>query len=112
PSADLLFGTSLSEHFSVFAVATGFGSDGQVSLESAWARINRIGTSWLNLKLGKIELDLPVSEHRSYTLTSPFLIYHYHPSGGTNGFAIGDNQMGIELMGHGGGPGLRYSVAL
>lgn len=112
PSADLLFGTSLSEHVSVFAVATGFGADGQVSLESAWARINSIGTSWLNLKVGKVELDLPVSEHRSFTLTMPFLIYHFHPTGSTNTFSMGDNQMGVELMGHGEGPGLRYSLTL
>ena len=112
PSADLLFGTTLSEHVSVFAVATGFGNDGQVSLESAWGRINSIGTSWLNLKLGKLELDLPVSEHRSFTLTTPFLIYHFHPTGSVNGFAMGDNQLGFELMGHGEGPGLRYALSL
>ena len=112
PSADLIFGTALSEHASVFVVATGFADDGLVNLESAWARLNTLGTTWLNVKVGRHELDLPVSEHRSYTLTAPFLVYHYHPGGGTNTFAIGDNQLGVEVMGHGEGPGLRYAVSI
>jgi len=113
PEADLLFGMSLSPKASMFAVATGFGEDGTVSLESAWGRLNDLGdTSWLNLKVGKHELDLPRSEHRSYTLTAPFLIYHYHPLGSSNGFSIGDNQLGLELSGHAEDPGLRYAVSL
>jgi hypothetical protein len=84
--ADLLFGETLAPHFSVFAVATGFGDDGLVTLESAWARVNDVGgSSWLNFKIGRLELDLPRSEHRSYTLTAPYLIYHHQPTGSTNG---------------------------
>jgi hypothetical protein len=113
PEADLIFGINLAPMFSAFAVATGFGDDGTVTLESAWGRINGVGgSSWLNFKIGRLELDLPRSEHRSYTLTTPFLIYHYHPIGSQNGFSIGDNQLGIELMGHGDGPGLRYALSL
>ncbi len=110
--ADLLYGTSLSKHVSVLFVATGFADDGFVTLESNWARINDIGTPWANLKVGKHELDLPVSEHRSYSLTADYLLYHYHPEGSLNGFSIGDNQLGFEVAGHGDGPGLRYAVSL
>ncbi len=112
PAADLIIGANLSRHLSVFVVASGFADDGLVSLESDWARINDIGTDWVNLKVGRHELDLPVSEHRSYTLTSDFAIYHYHPAGSVNGFSIGDNQLGVELAGHGDGPGLRYAASL
>jgi hypothetical protein len=113
PEADLLFGENLGRHVSAFAVISGFGDDGTASIESAWARLNEIGdSSWFNLKVGKLELDLPMSEHRSYTLTMPFLIYHYHPAGSVNGTSIGDNQLGFELMGHGDGVGWRYALTV
>lgn len=112
PGADLIFGTNFSRHVSAFVVATGFADDGIVTLESDWARINEIGTDWVNLKVGRHELDLPVSEHRTYTLTADFAIYHYHPAGSVNGYAMGDNQLGVELAGHGDGPGLRYALSM
>lgn len=113
PSADLIFGENLSEHVSVFAIATGYASDGAVNLESAWGRLNDIlETSWLNLKVGRHELDLPLSEHRSYTLTMPYLIYHYHPTNSVNRFSMGDNQLGAEIMGHSVGPGVRYALSI
>jgi hypothetical protein len=97
---------------SAFAVASGFGDEGLVNLESIWGRVNDIGTTWLNAKVGRVELDLPVSEHRGLTLTTPFLIYHYHPAGSVDGFSFGDNQLGVEVSGHGEGPGLRYALTL
>jgi hypothetical protein len=112
PNADLLFGTNFVDHVSALVVASGFGRDGTVALESAWGRINDIWTPWLNLRVGKIELDLPASEHRTYTLTTPYLVYHYHPTGSSNGFNLGDNQLSAELSGHGHGVGLRYSLAV
>jgi hypothetical protein len=112
PALDLLAGTALADHFSVLIVASGFSRDGAVALESAWGRINDIFTSWLNLRLGKMELDLPLSEHRSFSLVAPYLIYHYHPVGSTNGFSMGDNQLAAEIMGHGKKTGFRYSVAV
>jgi hypothetical protein len=112
PGVDLIFGGSLIHHLSVFAVVTGFGDSGIANVESAWARYNDIGTSWLNLKVGKHELDLPVSEHRSYTIFTPFLIYHYHPAGSANTYSMGDNQWGAEVSGHGDGPGLRYALSV
>ena len=112
PQADLYFGAALSHHFSVYVDIAGFGKTGVASLESAWVRVNDVGTNWVNLKLGVLELDLPVSMHRSYTLFSPFLIYGYHPTASIDGFNLGDNQLGFEVMGHAEGPGLRYSLAV
>jgi hypothetical protein len=62
--------------------------------------------------MGRLELDLPLSERRSYTLTMPLLAWHHHPTGSVNPFAVGDNQLGLEVSGHGEGPGLRYALAV
>jgi hypothetical protein len=112
PGADIYFGTALSNHVSVYVDIAGFGQDGLVSIESAWARINDIGTNWVNLKVGKLELDLPLSMHRAYTIFAPFLLYGYHPPGSSAGFNLDENQLAIEVSGHAKGPGLRYSLAL
>jgi len=113
PAADLLFGTAFSDHVSALVVASGFGRDGTVALESAWGRINDIYTPWLNVRVGKLELDLPMSEHRTYTLTQPYLVYHYHSPGSSNGFSLGDNQLGAEVSGHcPNHVGFRYALAV
>jgi hypothetical protein len=112
PEADIYFGGALANHVSVFADVAGFGKDGTASLESAWVRLNDLGTHWLNLKLGVLELDLPVSMHRSFTIFAPFLIYGFHPTASNNGFNLGDNQLGLEVSGHPNGTGFRYSVAV
>jgi hypothetical protein len=104
----------------------GFGTGATFSetdLESAFVRLLNLerflgganNTYWLNLKVGKYELDVPFSEKRSPTLNTPFVIYHYvsgspyqgGPLGGlpTAGygnaslFGLGDNQPGLELSG-------------
>jgi hypothetical protein len=112
PGADIYFGGALSNHVSVYVDVAGFSKKGTASLESAFVRINDAGTPWLNFKLGVLELDLPVSMHRSYTIFAPFLIYGFHPAGSSNGFDLGENQLAVEISGHASGPGLRYSLAL
>lgn len=97
--------------------SAGFGtgrSDGD--LEVAFVRLNNMmGTSLLNVKVGKYELDLPFSEKRSPTLNTNFVMYHYRSGtpfsrvtanpignrqyGNANDFALGDNQPGLELFG-------------
>ncbi len=112
-SADLIMGGSFADNVSALILATGFASDGKVALESAWARISNIfGSNWLNLRAGLMELDLPASEHRALALNTPYAFYHYHPVGSANSFSMGDNQVGVELMGHTNGAGFRYSVAV
>jgi len=77
---------------------------------------NLFGSSWLNLKFGKFELDNLVSEKRILTLTSisgVYQTYHFLPQGDNNIFGqIGDNQLGVEVMGHSADDRTRYSAAL
>lgn len=112
PAADIYFGMAFSRHFSVYVDVAGFSKDGIASVESTWVRVNDIGTNWLNLKVGRLELDLPFSMHRAHTIFSPFQIYAFHPTGSSNGFNFDSNQLGVEIMGHANGPGLRYAVTV
>ena len=77
---------------------------------------NLHGSSWFNVKLGKFELDNLVSEKRSVTLSDDggvYQIYHFVPPGDGNVFGqIGDNQLGLEVMGHSVNDRSRYSAAL
>src|SRR5713226_8237686 len=85
--------------------------------EAVWARVDNIfGSSWLNIKLGKFELDNLLSEKRILTLTNVagvYANYHFQPlvspgnpgapgvlTEGLYAFGIGDNQVGLEWMGH------------
>jgi hypothetical protein len=111
PSADIYVGSAVSHHVSTYIDLSGFGPDGAVSMESAWLRLNDLGTDWVNVKFGKMELDLPESMHRAFTLFSPILVYGYHPTGSANTYMMMDNQYGVELSGHAAGPGLRYNAA-
>jgi hypothetical protein len=85
--------------------------------ENAWVRFdNLLNSPWLNVKLGKFELDTLLSEKRFLTLSGVgggWANYHFLPVGDINGFGgIGDNQMGLELSGHSKNSYSRYSVAL
>jgi hypothetical protein len=66
--------------------------------------------------MGKFELDNIVSEKRVITLSSyggGFNIYHFIPAGDGNIFGqIGDNQLGVEWMGHSVNDRTRLSAAL
>jgi hypothetical protein len=86
-------------------------------LEAVFIRLdNLFGSSLLNLKVGKYELDLPFSVKRSPTLNTDFLIYTYMSGiptlGGVlgindgagnqlspNDFSLSDNHYGAELFG-------------
>ena len=92
-----------------------------VTFESAWARFdNLFGSPWLNLKMGKFELDLPVSEKRSLNFSNYgglYYVYHFFPVG-SNQTMIGNlqglnsNQLGIELMGHNANSYTRYALSV
>jgi hypothetical protein len=84
--------------------------------ESAWVRFDNIkGSSWFNFKFGRFELDNLVSEKR-FLFLSPngglYQIYHFNVPGSSNDFGYGDNQIGMELMGHSANSYTRYSVSL
>jgi hypothetical protein len=74
------------------------------------------GSPWFNVKLGKFELDNLLSEKRILTLTGNggiYQLYHFVPQGDGNIYGqIGDNQLGLEVMGHSWNDRTRYSAAL
>jgi hypothetical protein len=95
---------------------------GAFHFESVWARFdNLLGSSWLNVKFGKFELDNLLSEKRILTLTTEgglYQNYHFQPfaaPGQPETFytlGIGDNQVGAEWMGHSKNDRTRLSAAL
>ena len=111
---DLLTGGTLGKDVSFLVVPTGFTSSDSVSLESAWVRFdNFLGSSWANLKLGRHEVDLPRSSHRPWNLSSTgYLIYGFHPPGSASVYDIGENQRGVEWVGHDRGSMNRIAVSV
>jgi hypothetical protein len=119
---DFHTGGTLAKNFS-FYVLPSSDNTGAFHFETVFARIDNVGgSSWFNIKLGKFELDNLLSEKRILTLTNVsgvYTNYHYQPlteiaSPGAVPFAfgIGDNQGGLEVMGHSINDRTRYSVAL
>jgi len=85
--------------------------------ETVMARLDNVGGSpWFNVKFGKFELDNLLSEKRILTLTGNggiYQLYHFIPAGDANIFGqMGDNQLGLEVMGHSANDRTRYSVSL
>lgn len=94
-----------------------FIGNSSITLSQAWARLDNLaGSHWLNLKLGKFELDEPISQERSLTLNNTggaYYNYFFTPPGDNNAFGgIGFTQLGVELLGHSGNDYTRYSVAV
>jgi hypothetical protein len=113
---DFHTGGTLEKNFSFYVLPS---SDNTASFhfETVMARLdNLFGSPWLNIKLGKFELDNLLSEKRILTLTGNggiYQLYHFSPVGDGNNFGqMGDNQLGIELMGHSYDDRTRYSAAL
>ncbi|MGB8063883.1 MAG: hypothetical protein WCF26_18460 [Candidatus Sulfotelmatobacter sp.] len=113
---DFHTGGTLEKNFSFYVLPS---SDATASFhfETVMARLDNVfGSSWLNIKLGKFELDNLLSEKRILTLTGNggiYQLYHFIPVGDGNIFGqMGDNQLGAELMGHNYNDRTRYSAAL
>ncbi len=113
---DFHTGGTLEKNISFYVLPS---SDNQASFhfETVMARLDNVfGSPWLNLKLGKFELDNMLSEKRILTLTANggvYQLYHFRPVGDGNIFGqMGDNQLGLELMGHSYDDRTRYSAAL
>jgi hypothetical protein len=85
-----------------------------VTLESAWVRFSNLGgSSWANLKLGKHDVDLPRSAHRRWDMSpSGYLIYSYHAPGSESIYDLGENQRGIEWVGHNRGSSTSAAVSV
>lgn len=111
-----------------FYVLPSSDSTGAFHFESVWGRLNNLlGSSWFNIKFGKFELDNLQSEKRILTLSNvggSYQNYHFQPlvTPGAAGNAlvaealykngIGDNQVGVEWMGHSKNDRTRLSAAL
>jgi hypothetical protein len=123
---DLHTAGTLAKNIS-FYVLPSSDNTGAFHFEAVWARLdNLLGSTWFNVKLGKFELDNLLSEKRILTLTSvagTYANYHFQPlvtpGSPTNPlvaesytFGIGDNQVGVELMGHSKNDRTRYSASL
>jgi hypothetical protein len=119
---------TLAKNFT-FYVLPSSDSTGAFHFEAVWARIdNLFGSSWLNIKVGKFELDNLQSEKRILTLSNnggSYHNYHFQPlvspgtlaSPGAVGesnyvLGIGDNQVGLEWMGHSKDDRTRISASL
>ena len=113
---DFHTGGTLEKNFSFYVLPS---SDPTASFhfETVMARLDNVfGSPWLNIKLGKFELDNLLSEKRILTLTGNggiYQLYHFMPVGDGNIFGqIGDNQLGLEVLGHNYNDRTRYSAAL
>ena len=100
-----------------FSILPSADSSGNFHFENAFVRFDNIkGSRWLNLRLGKFELDNMISEKRFLFLSSnggSYQSYHFVPTGETsNLFGLGNNQLGMELAGHSVNSYTRYSVSL
>jgi hypothetical protein len=113
---DILSGGTLDKNISFLFVLSS-DQTAAFHFESVNARLdNLFGSPWLNVKMGKFELDNIVSEKRGLTLTANgggFQIYHFVPVGDNNFVGqIGDNQFGLEWMGHSANDRTRVSATL
>ncbi len=112
---DILTGGTLANNIS-FLLVPSADNTGAFHFESAWVRFdNLLHSSYLNIKVGKFELDNLLSEKRILTLSDQgglYQLYHFVPVGDSNIFGLGDNQLGAELMGHSKNDRTRYSAAL
>lgn len=122
---DLWMAGTLAKNIS-FLVLPAMEANGAFGFEAAWVRFdNLLGSPWLNLKFGKHELDTPISQKRFLALSENggfFQLYRFSPIRPTptspNPFAvssfegIGNNQLGIEVMGHSRNSYTRYAFSV
>jgi hypothetical protein len=113
---DFHTGGTLEKNISFYALPSS-DATGAFHFETVMVRFdNLLGSPWLNVKLGKFELDNLLSEKRPLTLTTNggiYQLYHFMPQGDGNIFGqIGSNQLGVEVMGHSYNDRTRYSASI
>jgi hypothetical protein len=113
---DFHTGGTLEKNISFYLLPSS-DNTGTFHFETVMTRLDNLwGSSWLNVKLGKFELDNLLSEKRILTLTGNggiYQTYHFIPVGDGNIFGqIGDNQLGLEWLGHSVDDRTRVSAAL
>jgi hypothetical protein len=99
-----------------FSLLPSSDSTATFHFENAFVRFDNLaGSEWLNLQIGRFELDNLISEKRFLFLSANgglYQNYHFIPVGDSNNFGIGDNQMGVALQGHSATSYTRYTVAV
>src|SRR5260221_102182 len=105
---------TLGDHASFLVIPVAAVNGLTLGFPTAEFRFNNLfDSSWLNVRLGNSEPDLPVSRVRDLDLTGVGLgAYSYHSPGSVSGFDMGGNQLGLEFMGHSRGSRTRYSVSV
>ncbi len=118
---DILTAGTLAKNVS-FLLVPSSDETGAFHMESVNVRFdNLLGSSWINVKFGKFELDNLLSEKRIVTLSANggfYQNYHFQPwiapgqPSSLYTFGIGDNQLGVEWLGHSPDDRTRVSAAL
>jgi hypothetical protein len=113
---DILTGGTIETNIS-FLLVPSADENGAFHMESANVRFdNLLHSPWLNVKFGKFELDSFISEKRGLTLSASgggYQLFHFIPVGDGNIFGqVGDNQVGVEWMGHSADDRTRISATL
>lgn len=113
---DFHTGGTLEKNIS-FYVLPSSDSTAAFHFETVMARFDNLaGSSWLNVKMGRFELNNLLSEKRTVFLTGNggiYQTYHFIPVADGNIFGqMGDNQLGMEYLGHSVNDRTRVSAAL
>src|ERR1700751_3346622 len=113
---DILTGGTLEKNIS-FLLVPSSDETGAFHFESVNVRFDNLFHSpGLNVKVGKFELDSFISEKRTLTLSASggaYQLFHFIPVSDGNVFGqIGDNQLGVEWMGHSMDDTARLSAAV
>jgi hypothetical protein len=112
---DVVTAGTLSKNISFFAQP--YFSNSGAGVSELWVRLDNLFKSpWLNIKMGRFELDEPISQERVLFLSnvgSTYYNYFFTPPGDNNlFFGIGGSQLGVEVSGHTPDDHTRYSVAV
>jgi hypothetical protein len=105
---------TLGEHASYLVIPVAAVNGLTLGFPTAEFRFNDLfDSSWLNVRLGNSEPDVPVSRVRDLDLTGAGLnAYGYHAPGSLSTFDMGGNQLGVEFTGHDRGSRTRYSLSV
>jgi hypothetical protein len=114
-SINLITAVTVSNNISIFVQP--YINNGSAFLNQTWVRFDNLAKSrWLNVKMGKFELDEPISQERMLTLNftgGSYYNYFFTPRGDNNFFTgIGNPQLGVEVAGHSDNDYTRYSVSV
>jgi hypothetical protein len=99
-----------------FGVQPALDNNGKGHILTYFIRFdNLLNSPWLNLKVGKFELDTLISEERELFLSDTggfYQNYHFTPVGDVTSFGLGDHQLGAELLGQSKNGYTRYSLSV